>query len=198
VIYNQRERILDAVANLSAERGYAALTVEGVAERAAVSLQAFYEHFTGKEDAFLLAYETGHAKSLATVERAFAAQPDWPQGVRAGIAALFGFLAAEPAFAKLALVDSLTATRRTAALATAGVATYAELLTPGLVQARDLALPPAVTIEALAGGLSEMCLTYALLDRVADLPELLPRATYFALAPFVGPEQAGEVATAAS
>ena len=64
VVHNQRERILDAVANIVAKDGYAALTVEGIAERAAVSLQAFYEHFSDKEDAFLVAYELGHAKGL--------------------------------------------------------------------------------------------------------------------------------------
>jgi AcrR family transcriptional regulator len=196
VVHSQRERILDAIANLVARDGYQALTVQSIAERAAVSLQAFYEHFTGKEDAFLVAYELGHAKSLAMVERAYAAQSDWRLGVREGISALFDFLASEPAFAHLALVDSLTATRRTAERATDGAAAYAELLIPGAEQATDLVLPPAVTIEAIAGGLFELCLTYALQGQTARLSELLPRATYFALAPFIGPEQAGHIATA--
>jgi AcrR family transcriptional regulator len=195
VVHSQRERILDAIANLVAQDGYSALTVEGIAERAAVSLQAFYEHFTGKEDAFLVAYELGHAKGLSLVERAYAAQPDWRLGVREGISALFDFLASEPAFAHLALVDALTATRRTAERATDGAAAYAELLIPGAEQATGLVLPPAVTIEAIAGGLFELCLTYALQGQIAKLSELLPRATYFALAPFIGPEQAGQIAT---
>jgi AcrR family transcriptional regulator len=195
VVHSQRERILDAVANLVAQDGYAALTVEGIAERAAVSLQAFYEHFAGKEDAFLVAYELGHAKSLSIVERAYAAQVDWRLGVREGISALLDFLASEPAFAHLALVDALTATRRTAERATDGVAAYGEMLIPGSEQAKDLALPPAVTIEAIAGGLFELCLTYALRGQIESMSELLPRATYFALAPFIGPEQAGRVAT---
>jgi AcrR family transcriptional regulator len=196
VVHSQRERILDAVANLVAEDGYQALTVEGIAERAAVSLQAFYEHFTGKEDAFLVAYELGHAKSLSIVERAYAAQPDWHLGVREGLSALFDFLASEPAFAHLALVDALAATRRTAERAADGAAAYGELLIPGAEQATDLTLPPAVAIEAIAGGLFELCLTYALHGQIQRLSELLPRATYFTLAPFVGPEQAGEIATA--
>jgi AcrR family transcriptional regulator len=197
VVHNQRERILDAVANLVAEDGYASLTVEGIAERAAVSLQAFYEHFTGKEDAFLVAYELGHAKSLSIVERAYAAQPDWRLGVREGLSALFDFLASEPAFAHLALVETLTATHHTAERAADGVAGYAEMLIPGAEQATDLVLPPAVTIEAIAGGLFELCLTYALLGHLERLPELLPRATYFALAPFIGSEQAWRVAAGA-
>ena len=197
VVHSQRERILDAVANIVAEAGYVSLTVEGIAERAAVSLQAFYEHFKGKEDAFLVTYEVGHAKGLSIVERAFATQSDWRLGVRDGISALFDFLASEPAFAHLALVDALTATRRTAERATDGVAAYAEMLIPGAEEATDLALPAAVTIEAIAGGVFELCLTYALQGQIEALSELLPRATYFTLAPFIGPEQAGSIATAA-
>ena len=196
VVHNQRERILDAVANIVAETEYASLTVEGIAERAAVSLQTFYEHFKGKEDAFLVTYEVGHARGLSIVERAFATQSDWRYGVRDGISALFDFLASEPAFAHLALVDALTATRRTADRASDGVTAYAEMLIPGARDATDLALPATVTIEAVAGGLFELCLTYALQGQTERLSELLPRATYFALAPFIGPEQAGGVATA--
>ncbi len=196
VVHSQRERILDAVANIVAEAGYASLTVEGIAERAAVSLQAFYEHFKGKEDAFLVTYEVGHAKGLSIVERAFATQSDWRLGVRDGISALFDFLASEPAFAHLALVDALTATRRTSERATEGVAGYAEMLIPGAEEATNLALPAAVTIEAIAGGVFELCLTYALQGHTETLSELLPRATYFTLAPFIGPEQAGSIAAA--
>jgi AcrR family transcriptional regulator len=168
--------------------------VEGIAERAAVSLQAFYEHFTGKEDAFLVAYELGHAKALAIVERAYASQPDWPLGVRAGISALFEFLASEPAYARLSLVDVLTATSRTAGRGREGIAAYAEMLAPGTEAATNLMLSPVVTIEAIVGGLFELCLTYALLGRIEQLPELLPRATFFALAPFIGSEPAWRIA----
>jgi hypothetical protein len=40
-------------------------------------------------------------------------------------------------------------------------------------------------------------LTYALQGQIERLPELLPRASYFALAPFIGSEQAWRVATGA-
>ena len=62
---------------------------------------AFYEHFADKEDAFLVAYEVGHGKALASVERAYMAESDWRLAVRAGIGALFGFLASEPSFAHI-------------------------------------------------------------------------------------------------
>jgi AcrR family transcriptional regulator len=194
VAHSQRERILDAVANLTAANGYAALTVEGIASEAAVSLQAFYEHFAGKEDAFLLAYEVGHGKGLALVERAFHAQPSWALGVRAGIAALFDYLASEPSFAHLALVDVQAASARATERAGRGVSAYAGMLAPGFAEAPREQRPPHITAEAIAGGLFELCLHHALQRRMHELPLMVPRATYFALAPFIGAETAGRVA----
>jgi AcrR family transcriptional regulator len=194
VVQSQRERILDAVTNLTAREGYAALRVEGIAEQAAVSLVAFYEHFADKEDAFLVAFEVGQGKGLAIVESAFAAQSDWRFAVRAGIAALFDFLATEPSFAHISLLDALIATEQTALRSSARVDAYAQMLLPGLEQTGGLA-PPAVAVEAIAGGIFDLCLHYALAGRIGELPELAPSATYIALAPFLGGEEAARVAT---
>jgi AcrR family transcriptional regulator len=196
VVHSQRERILDAVAGLTTERGYAGLTCESIAEAAAVSLHAFYTHFTGKEDAFLVAYEVGHHKSLAAVQAASSAQPEWERGVREGIAALFEFLASEPAFAHMALVDALIATHRTADRSAKGAVDYARMLAPASSrEGNPAARPPRVIVEAISGGLFELCFTHALRGRVQALPELVPAATYFSLAPFVGAEAAARVAT---
>lgn len=194
VVHSQRERILDAVANLTAAEGYAALKVEDIVEQAAVSLKAFYEHFTGKEDAFLVAYEIGQGKGLAFTEQAYTAEPDWRLGVRAGIAALFEFLATEPAFAHIALIDALIATTRTAERSNAGVRAFARMLVPGAEEAPEQGPAAAVTIEAIAGGVFELCLHYALEGRIHELPELTASATYVALAPFLGPEEAARIA----
>lgn len=52
-----------------------------------------------------------------------------------------------------------------------------------------------VTIEAIAGGIFELCLHHELRGEIEELPQMLPSATYVALAPFVGSEDAGLVAT---
>lgn len=195
VAHSQRQRILDAVANLTAANGYAALTVEGIAAEAAISLQAFYEHFPTKEEAFLVAYEIGHDTGLALVERAFDSQEDWRVGIRAGIEALFEYLASEPAFAHLALVDVQAAGGRVTERAARGVMAYGEMLAPGFTEAPRAQRPPSVSSAAIAGGLFELCLHHALQRRMHELPLMVPRATYFALAPFIGADAAGKVAT---
>jgi AcrR family transcriptional regulator len=196
VVHSQRERILDAVTILTAKAGYAALTVEGIAAEASVSLQAFYEHFSDKEDAFLVAYEIGHDKALALVERAFDSETDWRYGVRAGLEALFHFLAGEPGFAHMATVDVLAATERSSTRAFKGATSYLQMLLPGLDHSPNGNRPPDVAVQAIAGGLFELMLHHALQYRMHELPTMVPRATYFALAPFIGAEAAGEVATA--
>jgi AcrR family transcriptional regulator len=194
VIHNQRERILDAVTVLAAREGYAAVNVEGIVGEAAISPQAFYEHFENKEDAFVVAYEVGHAKCLAFVEAAYAAETDWRTSVRAGIAALLSFLASEPAFARVALVDVLTASPLTAERSNLGLSSFAQLLVPGSGGPDGHARPSEATVDAIASGVFELCLHYAVHDKLRDLTELIPLATYFALAPVVGGEAAARLA----
>jgi AcrR family transcriptional regulator len=195
VVHSQRERVLDAVANLTAAKGYAALTVEEIAEQAAVSLKAFYEHFAGKEDAFLVAYEVGQSKGLAIVERAYTSESDWRLGVRAGIVALFDFLAGEPSFAHIALVDALIATTRSAERSKVSVRAFAQMLVPGVDGAEVEISAPDVKVEAIAGGVFDLCLHYALAGKIGELRELTVPATYIALAPFIGGKQAALIAT---
>ncbi|TMK99146.1 MAG: TetR/AcrR family transcriptional regulator [Actinobacteria bacterium] len=194
-VHTQRERIIDAVTNLSAERGYAATALGDITKEAGVSLSTFYQQFSGKEDAFLVAYELGHAKGLAIVEGAFFTEADWRYGVRAGLSALFDFLASEPSFAHMALVEALIATRRSAERSNRGVSAYTQMLVPGLQEAEDGSRPPPVTVEAVTGGVFELCLSYALRGRIGELSELVPRATYFALTPFIGADEAARIAT---
>lgn len=197
VVHSQRTRILDAVANLTAAKGYAGLTVEDIATEAGVSLQAFYEHFESKDDAFLVAFELGHTKGLDILESAYAEQEDWRLGVRDGIAALLAYFAGEPAFTHMALTGSFIASPRALELSERATATYAQMLAPGLERngSATRGRSPPVTVEAIAGGLTELVFDHAAHGRIRSLPDLTIDATYLLLAPFVGPEEATEIAT---
>jgi AcrR family transcriptional regulator len=196
ILYSQRERILDAVANLTAAGGYADLTVEKIASEAAMSLQTFYEHFRNKEEAFLFTYEVGHARGLALVERAYELQSDWPSGVKAAVSALLHYLGSEPAFAQMALRHMLVASPRTAERANLGISEYLSVLEPGFEETSEHRRPPAIAIEAIGGGLGELMYGCVMRDRAQDLPSLTVPATYVSLAPFIGPEHAARVALA--
>jgi AcrR family transcriptional regulator len=186
VIHNQRERILDALANLAVAKGFAATTIPSIVQEAAISVQAFYEHFSGKEDAFLVAYEIGHRKALAIVERAFESQEEWPAAVRAGIVVLLEFLASEPAYAHLALIDALTASPKAATVAYHGMNAYSGMLEPGMQTNVNGQASTAITIEATAGALLELCFVYVASARTRELPGLAEFASDIALCPFAG------------
>src|SRR4051794_32391335 len=70
VAASQRGRLIDAIAHVVAEKGYARTTVADVIERAGVSRKTFYEHFRDKETCFLAAYDTGVEVLLATMRAA--------------------------------------------------------------------------------------------------------------------------------
>ena len=61
----QRERLIAAMLDAAATRGYRETNVQDVIERAGVSRPTFYEHFTNKDDCFLAAFDAG-ARRLRT------------------------------------------------------------------------------------------------------------------------------------
>lgn len=102
---SQRTRLLEAIGRAVAERGYAAATIDDVVRRAGVSKATFYEHFSDKQDCFLAAYEAASEELLARVQEAHAGDGDWLERTRAGIAAYLRWLAADPALARVYLVE---------------------------------------------------------------------------------------------
>ncbi len=189
--HNQRERIFDALANLTAEHGYTALGLEDVAAQAAISLQTFYSHFDSKEEAFVAMYEVGHARTVAICAEAFAAQDSWTEGVRAAVHALLEFLAAEPAYAHVSCVDIVVAFPRMTERVAQASSSYGELLDLNAVGGSGA---PSVAGEAIVGGVFELLRDYVSRGLTERLPELATHATYIALAPFIGSEEAAAVA----
>ncbi len=186
VIFNQRERIFDAIANLTAARGYSSLSLDEIAAEAAVSLQTFYTHFANKEEAFLATYEVGHTKSMAYVSQVLAGQSGWVQAVRAGARALLEFLASEPSYAHLACVDVLIAYPHVAERLDEANTFYTELLS--LRIGEDAPALPATPIvgEAIVGGVFELLHDYILRGDTRELGELAEHITYIVLTPFMG------------
>jgi AcrR family transcriptional regulator len=196
VVFNQRERIFDAIARLTASRGYPSLNLEDIAAAAAVSLQTFYTHFENKEEAFLATYEVGHSRAVAAVNRALGGQTNWIEGVRAGVLALLRFLASEPAYAHVACVDILIAHPHVASRVDEANAGYAQLLDLGLGEGAPAGGSNPIVGEALVGGVFELLHDYILRGHTRRLPELADHISYIALTPFIGSEQAAAAISA--
>ena len=102
---SQRTRLLEAVGRAVAERGYAGATIDDVVRRAGVSKKTFYDHFADKQDCFLAAYEAASEELLERVREAHASEDDWLERTRAGIRAYLRWLAADPALARVFLIE---------------------------------------------------------------------------------------------
>jgi AcrR family transcriptional regulator len=105
VLASQRGRLLEAMAEVVAAKGYAAATVADVIARAGVSRKTFYEHFRDKEACFLAAYDTGVDLLLGAMATAGSDEDDPLTRARARTRTYLQTLAAEPAFARTFLVE---------------------------------------------------------------------------------------------
>lgn len=102
----QHARLLDAMARVVGERGYAASSVADVVRAAGVSRTTFYERFDSKEACFLDAYRHGVDVLVDKVRAAVRAAPEnWRAQLRAGIRAYLDELSAEPLFARTYLLE---------------------------------------------------------------------------------------------
>jgi AcrR family transcriptional regulator len=184
-----RERILDAVARLTAERGYMELTAQSIAASADVPERAFLAQFVSKDDAFTAACELGHTKAQAIVARAREQAPSWRSGVCMAITGLLEFMASEPLYTHMAFIDAPLAGPHMAKRHSEQAAAYARLLFEGAPQRRR---PPLLAAETVVHGLFELAFTHAATRRTTQLPAVADEASYLALAPFLGASEAAK------
>jgi AcrR family transcriptional regulator len=178
VAESQRERLLVAMADATAAKGYAHVAVADVIERAGVSRRSFYEHFANKEECFLAAYDAGVELILAAIDEAIRdAAPDPVAIARAGTSAYLETLAANPAFARTFLVEVLGAGPEALARRDAVHERFAERLAQSyraIAQASGgLAEPPPYVFRAAVGAIHELVTDRLLKEGAAALPDLL-------------------------
>ena len=106
VAEHQRDRILDAATGVFAERGYQGATVDHIVAAAHVGVGSFYERFENKGACFVAAYDRIAA---AARERIVAELPgeasSWGERLVAGLRAVLAAIEADPAAARVALVE---------------------------------------------------------------------------------------------
>ncbi|MDO8185130.1 TetR/AcrR family transcriptional regulator [Conexibacter sp. JD483] len=169
----QRERLLDGMARTVAEQGYAATSVADVLQVARISRRTFYERFADKEDCFIAAYDAIAEACHARVRGAFNAAPDWSDGIADGLDALLTALAAEPAFARLAVVEVLGAGPRGLARRDDTMQRFAAFIQEGRARFDDQLSPhPDVVAQAIVGGIYELLYSRIVRGEAERLPEL--------------------------
>lgn len=132
-------------------------------------------------------------EAFAATADAFAQeQGNWELAVRSAIAALFDFLADRPDQTMACIVGDWGARPDALERLDQTIDRFAELLRPGFAAAS--VPPPPVIAEAIGGGIYELVRTHVLERRLEDLPGAIPNATVLALAPFMGVDEAVQLA----
>jgi AcrR family transcriptional regulator len=187
VVRSQRERLLAAVVRVTAAKGYEATSVADILEEAGVGRESFYELFDDKRDCILAAHAALVDHLEATVRAAYEEPGPWTGRVRKSVAAMLEWFAADPAAAKVTVVELAAVGSISRRRFQEDFQRFTRLLEegredpgPGRPQAAEL---------AIGAGLARV-FEEVVRGRTADLPKMLPELTYEVLVPFVGEEAA--------
>jgi AcrR family transcriptional regulator len=176
VVANQRERLFGAMVASVAERGYVATTVNDLSEISGVSSRTFYDLFPDKKACFLATLEAMIEAAVAYATR----NPndsgdagDWEQQARLGFDAFAEMVAAQPAAASLAFLESYSAGREAVVLIENAVAGFEWLARQMLEQSPERAGMPAEMISAHIGAQQEIARARLRRGQEAELPGLM-------------------------
>jgi AcrR family transcriptional regulator len=102
---SQRGRMICAVVDTVAAKGYAATAVADVIAAAGVSRATFYAHFTDKEDCFLASYDEGAKAIFAAMVGAADGHATWRDQLDAVLGTWLATLDADRAFTRAHMVE---------------------------------------------------------------------------------------------
>lgn len=180
---HKRRRMMDAIAELTAEQGYEATKIADIVRRAAVARKTLYDNFDGKEDLFLSALDTTQTEMRVALEEACERMSSPEDKIVAAIEALLVYVAANPAASRMLMLEAMSSTRSSARLYEAGLGQFVELLRRNAPEAADL---PETIEESLVGGVAWILQQEIRRGNAENAPELLTELSQFVLAPYSG------------
>jgi AcrR family transcriptional regulator len=192
VAASQRTRLLEAVGRAVAEKGYAAATIDDIVGGAGVSKKTFYEHFEDKLSCFLAAYEAASDELYEHVREAqdgAGAAGAWLERTHAGIHAYLRWLAAEPALARVFLIEIAAAGPEALARRERLRDRYAERMRE--LQDPHIGVPDEI-FHAVVAAADDLVVRR--LREGSDLLELEPILLRLQVAQLAGPKAAAELA----
>jgi AcrR family transcriptional regulator len=186
---SERERLIAAMAAACAAKGYAATEVGDVLAATGVERPVFERNFTGKADCALAAVNQILAETTHAAAAAFSPElADWQKLIHAA-RALLELLAAQPSYARLALIEARSAMP---AEAYERYAAGIRVLIAMLDRIREYAAvsAPASATRGAIGG-AEILIRRELIEgRAERLPKLLPDIIYGTVVPFLDQHEA--------
>jgi AcrR family transcriptional regulator len=179
---HKRRRIMDAIAELTAQQGYEATKIGDIVRRAGVARKTLYDNFEGKEEVFLAAFDAAVDEAIERIEAECAAvEGEWEGRVRAGLAAFLRYVAENPAMARMCMIEALSATPAATERYERAMQRFVELTRRSVP--KDERLPETIE-ETLVGGVAWIVYQQIRREETERLEDLLPELSDFMLAPF--------------
>jgi AcrR family transcriptional regulator len=195
VAHNQRQRLIYSLILTVAEHGYNATTITRIVEGASVSSRTFYKYFKTVDECYAAALDMTIDHLAVLITDAFNSEEEWPAGIRSSIAATLDFFAAEPALARLCVVEPFVAGPPLAGRYERAI----DAMVPYLRRGRELRNGgdsfPETTERGLLGSMNALIARKVSAGQTEDLPQLLPDLAQFALTPYLGAVEARRIAT---
>lgn len=198
VAADQRRRLFAGTARALAEHDYTELKVSDVAAAAGVSTTTFYAHFDNRRECVLAAHRDVFERLERTIIGACGAEQEWPQRVRAAVAAAFAFAARAPEEARLLTLDALAADLALARAVIASNARLAALLREGRDRTPYGPDLPQLVEEGMVGAASAVLGRRLLDPGVGGLRQLEPEIVQLLLTPYLGQQEAARIAREAA
>jgi AcrR family transcriptional regulator len=153
----RRRSLLDAATHLFGTVGYHTTTVPEIVAAAGSSVGSFYCYFRNKEDIFAAVLEERGEHVGVVLTEAMESQADPAQGVTAAIEALFLYLAANPATARIFVVESAGLSPRLEQVGRGILTCQVKNVCQWLIQAGDrlYAPDPEVAARCVVGAVFE-------------------------------------------
>jgi AcrR family transcriptional regulator len=193
-----RGRLLEAMIETVALRGYDSATISGVLSSAGLEEAVFSEHFHDKRDCFWQAVEELIGQGERTALELFELDAPWGELVRAGLERLLRALADDPDAARVLFVEMPGAGPAACERQRVALQLFTALIERGRPDSSNADRLPAQTSEAIVGGIASILHRRALEGRLDELPSLAPDLTYFALLPYLDHERALNIANPTS
>jgi len=190
IAHSQRERILNAMAEACAGKGFGGTTIADICEPAGVSRATFYELFKDKEDCLHATMELSLADAMGRIVEVYSPDKPWATMVRDSAAAFLDLLAGRPDFARMALIEAPAAGGRSYEMYASGKRVLQALLDRGRDNPiEEQAIPSSAGRGALAAAES-LIVGQILAGNTERLPELLPDIVYIVTIPYLGQDEA--------
>lgn len=109
---SQRSRLIEAMIEMAGTSGFPSVTIGALTRRAGIGKQAFYDHFTDKEDCFVAVYDDCMQAAMLSMTSAFRPDFDTDERIVGGLHGLLSFLAEDDNRARIIFIESLKAGER--------------------------------------------------------------------------------------